>query len=275
MNHGRTRGLLGLYLLALGCGTASQGAAPATSAGSESARGGSESSGATDGTRGLRVVSAGAQDGAAPNAQTPGERVRVRIEVSRAGQPVEFRPGSTTLRSGDRIVMYVRSDRDGWLNVVQFFPDHTSAVLSSSDGSAVQARAGEETRIPAGSDQIELDDVTGEENLYVVASARPLAEVDQTVSRLVDAVRTSGSPTTRAAGARPARPHERPHAANTAPSVAPSAAPSAPASAPAPDLLAGLSRGMRVVPARSGGVETEGEADARGITVLHVGFRHE
>ena len=84
------------------------------------------------GTRGARVVSA-----------SPGRtngQIQVRIEASRSGHPISFSPGSG-LRSGDRFVVFVRADRSLYVHVLQFFPDGSSAILSSTDGQPVLVSA--------------------------------------------------------------------------------------------------------------------------------------
>lgn len=182
--------------------------------------------------------------------------LRVGLGVARGGQFVPVALG-TPLRSGERFILWVQSNRDSWLHAVQFFPDGTSMLLSSADGRAVFARAGERTRVPPGSHAFELDSSTGQENIYVVASTRPLAEVNDTVERLVDDIRVSGSRSAPDAHHGSA-PRIR-HADHRPPAGAPS------------DMLDGLSRGTRIVPE---GDAAEGRSDERGLGVVRVSFQH-
>lgn len=239
--------------LLAGCGAQASSAAdePVEHSGGDAPHAGDDT------TRGARVVA-----GASPQASAAGQRrVSVRVEATSNGRRVPVGPGDT-LRSGDRFVVYVRLDRDAYVHVVQFFADGTSAVLSSADGSPVRVLADAEARIPPSPDEIELDDAVGEENLYVVVSERPLGEVDASLARLVEDVRTSSQASA-------------PSSSRPTPSARPGAQrdprPARPAPRPEPDLLAGLSRGARVVP---GSRSVEADADERGISVARFSFRH-
>lgn len=100
-------------------------------------------------------------------------------------------PEGSTLHDGDRIALSLRVTRPAYLYVMQFFPDGTAGVLFPQ-------RAGEETPIEAGVQRIpatgwfELDKVTGNEHVYIVASTEPLARADASVKETVDTVRLSG-----------------------------------------------------------------------------------
>lgn len=246
--------------LVLGCQSSSTAAeTPESTSGAEAA---------SDGTRGARVVSS------TPDSPTNGQ-IHVRVEAARGGQRIPFTPGSG-LRSGDRFVVFVRADRSLYVHVVQFFPDGTSTLLSSADGQPVFVNAGVETRLPPLPSEIELDSATGEENIYVIASPSPLDHIDAALSQLVADVHASAQespPPSTTADTRPgptgASGPGRP--ASTPPRTG-STRPASPASRRArPDLLAGLSRGARVVPATSA---VEATADDRGVVVARITFTH-
>jgi len=96
-----------------------------------------------------------------------------------------------TLRSGDRLTMEITVDRPAFGYVLQFFPDGSAAVLFPQGNE--DNRLTSTARLPR-TGWFELDEVIGTETVYVVASTRPLAEVDASVLAVVDHVRTTNSP---------------------------------------------------------------------------------
>jgi hypothetical protein len=96
------------------------------------------------------------------------------------------------LKSGDQFQMRVRADRAAYLYVVQFFPDGTSQVLFPAEGE-VSIAADEEMRLPPEGYWFKLDDTVGRENIYVIASERPITEADKATAALLSEVRRSGS----------------------------------------------------------------------------------
>lgn len=94
----------------------------------------------------------------------------------------------STLRSGDRIALSLTVTRPAHIYVMQFFPDGSADVLFPKPGEE-KPMSGTQ-RIP-GTGWFELDNVVGDENVYVVASVEPLAQADAAVKRTVDVVRTS------------------------------------------------------------------------------------
>lgn len=99
-------------------------------------------------------------------------------------------PPGATLKSGERIAMRLGSSTPVYVYVLQFFPDGSAAVLFPEPGEV--NRVPRAMRIPA-SGWFELDDVVGEENVYIVASKRPLREADESVRDTVAHVRTTNS----------------------------------------------------------------------------------
>ena len=96
-----------------------------------------------------------------------------------------------TLKSGDYVEMFVDLRSPAYLYVVQFFADGTSAVLYPSQGDKL-VQPGTEIRIPDGGNSFQLDDHTGEENVYVLASRTPVAQADATVATQITEIRKSG-----------------------------------------------------------------------------------
>ncbi|HUQ07395.1 MAG TPA: DUF4384 domain-containing protein [Kofleriaceae bacterium] len=97
-------------------------------------------------------------------------------------------PGET-LRSGDQVTMELTVDRAAYAYVLQFFADGSATVLFPH--AAEDNRVSGTTRVPP-TGWFQLDDTVGEETVYVVASTRPLAQVDASVLAVVDEVRRTG-----------------------------------------------------------------------------------
>ena len=93
-----------------------------------------------------------------------------------------------TLKSGDKIALSVSVSRPAYIYVLQFFPDGSAEVLFPAPG---EERAISGTQRVPDTGWFQLDDAVGEENVYVVASAEPLAQADTAVKKTVDAVRTT------------------------------------------------------------------------------------
>ena len=118
----------------------------------------------------------------------------VRVVTYQGGERVQIPPGGT-LRSGDRFALELQMDRPAFIYVVQFFADGTSDVLFPSEGKAfVGATQGNLLRIPPGGSLFALDNAVGEENVYIIASERPLDEADASVAERVAEVRRVADP---------------------------------------------------------------------------------
>jgi hypothetical protein len=163
-------------------------------------------------------------------------KLSVQVQVQDGAILRSIAPGET-LRSGDKIALSVTVDRPTHLYVLQFFPDGTSAVLFP-DSAADQNRVTGTSRVPD-SGWFQLDDSIGEENVYVVASVRPLNEADNVVGKLVDTVRVSGSTPIPDSGGPPR--DEAPALAQDAGPVGETAARSADAGATTGALVSSLS----------------------------------
>lgn len=119
--------------------------------------------------------------------------LNVRMLGLHAGQEGPRFDGDT-MHSGDRLALYVRSDRRTWVHVVHYSEvSGKFEVVTSDDGSPVEVPAAEERRVPALND-LELDGQPGPETLYVLASTCPLHEsapqIDEELQTLVTEQRT-------------------------------------------------------------------------------------
>jgi len=216
------------------------------------------------------------------------------VQAASRGARRPIGPGEA-LHSGDRIEMYLEVDQPAYVYVVQFFPDHSSAVLFPPEGD-LRLRPGAPHRIPARGQSFQLDDATGEENIYVVAAGKPLAQADLAVAKVVEQVRVSSAAAGASAGggsgagggagvsALPADPE--PAGALAAPSLggeppahgAPIAkADSGPArvrrTRPAPGALSMKTRGLVTV-ADDDGQVLHARTDAQGVAVFRFWFQH-
>ncbi len=103
-----------------------------------------------------------------------------------------------TLKSGDKIALSVTVSRPAYIYVLQFFPDGSAEVLFPGPGEELPVSGTQ--RVP-NTGWFQLDDAVGEEHVYVVASAEPLAKADGAVKKTVDTVRiTRKAPPEPAAG---------------------------------------------------------------------------
>lgn len=204
----------------------------------------------------------------------PSSALSLSVRVNgKAGRLLQTLEAGASLASGDLVEVIVGVDRPAYVYLVQRFPDGTAAVLHPESGD-LQLPGGLETRFPEPGAWYQLDDVTGEEHLYVVASERPLADADQAVAAAIATVRAEGRFDAPAGAAEPPQ-----TAANaTEPSPAPPAQPkpqprpSAGQSKPAPMLMSFANRGLvKAVDAGHAAIE----ADADGIAIYHFWFRHE
>lgn len=91
------------------------------------------------------------------------------------------------LRTGDQIEIEIKSDADIYVYLLQFFADGSSAVLAKE----VRARKGEFVRLPERGGYYELDEFTGVEHLYFLASQSRLSDVDQAAAGLIAKVEAS------------------------------------------------------------------------------------
>ncbi|MBT8491707.1 MAG: DUF4384 domain-containing protein [Deltaproteobacteria bacterium] len=124
-------------------------------------------------------------------AAEPAGPVKLSFRVhAKDGQSVRAIAPGETLRSGDKIALSLDLDQRAYLYVVQYFADGTAAVLFPQGDE--QNRLVGVTRIPSRG-WFRLDDNTGEENVYVVASVRPLKEAEETIMQTLNSVRVSGA----------------------------------------------------------------------------------
>jgi hypothetical protein len=125
-------------------------------------------------------------------------RVQAKVgDVTRAVAPGD------TLHSGDRVELFLDVDAPAWVYVMQAFPDGSSAVLFPPAGE-LQLQPGAPVRVPPAGQWFQLDEAVGVENLVVVASRRPLAEVDRAAHKIVEETRKT--PAARAAHKKRAAP---------------------------------------------------------------------
>jgi hypothetical protein len=117
--------------------------------------------------------------------------VTMRMRAERKGQKFGVTTDDT-LRTGDIIELFVLVNQPAYVYVVQFFPDGTSAVLFPETGDRL-VQPGGELRIPETGSDLQLDEHTGAENIYVLASREPVAKADAVIAKQIDGIRTSGA----------------------------------------------------------------------------------
>ncbi len=120
--------------------------------------------------------------------------LRVRA-VKLNTQRTEQRPfvAGDTAKSGELFAFYVQPDACAYVYVIQFMARRQVRILFP-DREPVRFPAGGESRIPR--DQrawFRLDDAIGEENVYLVASRRPLETADPDLAGIIHDIRLSPS----------------------------------------------------------------------------------
>lgn len=127
--------------------------------------------------------------------------LRFQIRTHSGGEARYIAPGDQ-LTSGDQLEMFIEIDQAAHVYVVQFFADETTAVLFPKGEASAHLHPGRH-RIPAAGKMFELDDSTGDEHVYVVASRQPLEDVDSDIAASVAEVRVSGAGSPAAGGDKP------------------------------------------------------------------------
>jgi hypothetical protein len=181
----------------------------------------------------------------------------------------ELRPGDT-MRSRDLFAFDVRLDRPGHVYVLQFFAQAEPRLLFSTErGGPVSADRW--VRIPLAPEWFEVDDVPGQEHIYVIASAEPLARADRRLYDVVRDVQVSpdqpDAPATPSASASASAPTPTPHAP---------AKTSGTAATPRRYESFLRSKGVRLVTVDvDGSMSFQGSAPTGGVGVFHFPFRHD
>lgn len=202
-----------------------------------------------------------------PAAETGPLDVTMRVRAKAGGELRALAPGDT-LKSGDFVEMYVKSSRTAFVYLVQFFPDGTAAVLYPQQGAA-RVPAGKELRIPAGTDWFQLDEHTGEEHVYLVASLEPLDKVAKTISDQVAEVRRSGHAPKKKVARHHEKKHRTPHRHHHEESTAPEKKETHPVVA-----MNMATRGLATVSQTGGAPSVSVRGDEDGVVVYRFWFVH-
>ena len=118
--------------------------------------------------------------------------VHVRMRAKHDRMTMDVAPDDT-LHTTDYVELLVTTNAKAYVYVVQIFPDGTSTVLFPDDGDLV-LDANKDTRVPSASDEwFQLDDVTGTETVYVIASRQPLAKADQALAKELHDIRAASN----------------------------------------------------------------------------------
>jgi len=221
-------------------------------------------------------------------ADAPAGPVKLSFRVhAKDGESVRAIAPGETLRSGDKIALSLDLEQKAHLYVVQFFADGTAAVLFPQGDD--ENRLSGVTRIPARG-WFQLDANTGEENVYVVASVRPLQEAEQTVMKTLNDVRVSGAAQSKGATPKTSEPpiatttksggsESKPIKSKSKTPTKPRKRPKKPRKRPSshknpPTLLASgiATRGLQRV--SDEGDSIEATTDSAGIAIVRFHFQH-
>ncbi|MFM7202036.1 MAG: DUF4384 domain-containing protein [Myxococcota bacterium] len=108
-----------------------------------------------------------------------GMKVRLWLDGRPDGEHWKLLKQGGSLRSGEALRMRVNLTHSAYVYVVQFFSDNTARVLYPPEGERHrQLPAGVEVLLPDPGKVFILDEQPGMEHIYVIASRKPLEEVD-------------------------------------------------------------------------------------------------
>jgi hypothetical protein len=93
----------------------------------------------------------------------------------------------SVLHSGDRMKIFLQPLTDCHLYLFYRSSQGEMTILLPTEGSGSRAAAGERITVPGGSQWFRLDEVIGLETFYLLASVRPLENLDTLCSRLFSA----------------------------------------------------------------------------------------
>lgn len=149
------------------------------------------------GTRNLETAPDQAAQGTSESSQLTGEAASgLKVVLTLQGRPAEknwqtLRSGDS-LRSGDALRTHVKLTAAAYLYVVQFFPDGTASVLFPPPPEKQRFNPpGVSIQLPDAGKIFVLDKNVGTEHVYVIASLKPLAEVDSSLVQVLADVRYS------------------------------------------------------------------------------------
>lgn len=124
---------------------------------------------------------------------TSGLKVILRVEGRPQGSTWRSLESGATLRSGDSVRLKVQLSAPAYVYVAQFFGDQTAVVLYPASMQAPsRVPGGAFVTLPQPGSIFELDQHPGDEHVYVIASLRPLQEVDAGLVGVLEKVRLSG-----------------------------------------------------------------------------------
>lgn len=147
-----------------------------------------EAQGATDErTRAVETVPDPVQERVQPlvGEAASGMKVRLWLDGRPDGERWKLLQQGDALRSGEALRMRLNLTHSAYTYVIQFYTDHTARVLYPPEGERHrQLPAGVEVLLPDPGQVYKLDTQPGTEHIYVIASRKPLEEVD---AQLVEA----------------------------------------------------------------------------------------
>ena len=127
----------------------------------------------------------------APVAATSNDAANVVIsaELVKGGADKRFLTSGDTLKSGDRFEAFVQVDKPAYVYVVVLSSDGSVGILLPEQGD-LKLEANRRTRLPTDAEiWMELDDVEGQEHLFFIATAAPIAKADETISGELSQIR--------------------------------------------------------------------------------------
>lgn len=127
----------------------------------------------------------------ASNPQPKDEALEVAVniigqrEVAKGVEPITVKNDSV-LRTNDNLKIYVKPSRDAYIYVLIFDSAGKADMLfpSAQVGMHNHVRGGQTYPVPDGNQWFYLDENTGTENVYVMASLTPMADIDKLLAAM-------------------------------------------------------------------------------------------
>jgi hypothetical protein len=115
--------------------------------------------------------------------------VIVSAELVKGGPDRRFLNSGDTLKSGDRFEAFVQVDKPAYVYVVVLSSDGSVGILLPEQGD-LKLEANHRTRLPTDTDiWMELDNETGQEHLFFIATAAPIGKADEIIAGELSQIR--------------------------------------------------------------------------------------
>jgi hypothetical protein len=130
--------------------------------------------------------------GPARAADSPSPTLEARVHQLMSDHSLRPLASGDSLRSGEWVGFTVRVDQPAYVYVVQKFADGSATIHYPKNDEDVLLQPGLELPIPGNGNFFELDDDTGEERIFFIATVRPLGDTDSRLKSTLELIRHQG-----------------------------------------------------------------------------------